>query len=564
MRYMYKPPSIIDTYGVDSRREKKESMYIDFLLKRLPAIDVDSGEIISNRIKNISINIRKGRIRIGYDDNSFKFLNLTIDKFLENTINAQNDDIPYSIELEYTRDEGFKSFVQEKYPDLAEKLDVQVKSNNKTETYNLFYLYFINNHSDDIRSTCMITDKQLIFQTTKSNIRDNDNIESYEKEHLIMRDKYEEKTETKKQENEHVFIFGSPHVNSSDYGIQFPEKGVSYSQFLFLSDCLNAYEDVKKELDDRRREMLEKKYEDEMKDIKDEIDRSLQLGFTHIDLNKNEVIIGKTHTKEEIKKQINFDAVNRGNIIETIVSYGEDSFFSDIFDEMFPNSNSLKEIRNTMYGINVYGLWGLEANTKAFTNNNGEFDFNGFYKKYMNDAYRKVQERQNEFKSEKHNIEKENLAINMYKRGQELKSHISELEKKIQRIDAEIKTIQRENGILLPSIYQKQNLIQRMKGKIVRFLKRKEADELKGRIGALKTSKNKLESEVNYYNRKYDNMHIQKQYEGMTNEDLDKKSKLLIQDIKERQTKLEKAQDVLKAIEETGVIEKGRDYDRVA
>lgn len=560
MSYMYEPPSILDIYKSEFIGDNKELIYKTFLLQRLPAIDVESGEITSNRIK--SINFRRGGIKVSYD-NFIKRIDITIDDLLERTINAQEYEIPYSIKLEYAKNEDFRNFVHENYPDFAGKLETQLMDINKSDTYDLFYQFFINKHPQELRSTCIITDKQLMFQTTKHNAVD-DIIERYDNGHLDIRDKYEEKTNI--QRDEYVIIFGSPNSLESDNSMQFPENGLSYSQYLFLSDYLNAYEDVKKELDDRDREILEKKYEKAMKEIKDELDSSLQSGFTVRVLNKNEIIIGKTRTIEERKKQIFYEAANDRNIIRTIHNYENDGFYGELFNEVFSNGSTLERIWEKMNELDVIELWKINSNTKAFMDENGEFDFAGFYKRYMNDAYKLVQKKESEIKQyrSKHNVELK--SIDRFERGQVMKDRIAKLKKTIQEIDNAINTIHRQNGILLPSPYKKQNIFQRMTRGVLRFFKRKEVATVKGKIEDLEIRRKEKESKINEYHRQYNNLYIQdeEEFDGMTDEDLDKRKAFLMRACKECQTRLGKIQDVLNDILKTGEIENNRENGRVA
>ena len=560
INYIYEPPSILDIYKAEFTGDNKESIYKTFLLQRLPAIDVESGKITSNKIKRI--NLRRGGIKVFYD-NFIKRIDITIDDLLERTINAQENEIPYSIKLEYAKDEDFRYFIHENYPGFAGKIETQLMDINKSDTYDLFYQFFINKHPQELRSTCIITDKQLMFQTTKHNVID-DIIERYDNGHLNMRDRYEEKTNI--QRDEYAIIFGSPNSFESINSMQLPENGLSYSQYLFLSDYLNAYEDAKKELDDEHRKILENNYEKAMKDIKDELDSSLQSGFTVRVPNKNEVIIGKTRTFEERKKQIFYETANDRNIIRTIHNYENDGFYRELFNEVFSNGSTLERIWEKMDELDVIELWKINSNTKAFMGENGEFDFAGFYKKYMNDAYKLVQEKESEIKQYRSNHNVELKSIDRFERGQAMKSHIAKLEKKIQEIDNEIITIQRQNGALLPSLYKKQNIFQRMTSGVLRFFKRKDVATVKGKMEDLETRRKEKESEINEYHRQYNNLYIQdeEKFDDMTDEDLYKRKKFLMRDCKECQIRLGKIQDVLNDILKTGEIENNRDNGRVA
>ena len=272
----------------------------------------------------------------------------------------------------------------------------EFENSNKSECYKLFYMYFINLHDEEPKLCGIITDKQIAFQTTKMYIFDSANIESYSKEHLSLYSEYINKTKANK--NTSIIIFGEPILSKNVLNINFPEQ-LSYSQYLFLLDIYNAYEDVKNVLDNVDRSKLEQEYEESMNEVKENLEKTRQTGFAIRSTNSNEVIVGLTRTKEEIKEQINYDAVNRANILGTISNYCKDDFYREIFNEMFPkNPEIIKVYYEMMNKAKVFIALDTFNNTKQYVKLKGQFDFDSFYKKFMEEAYKKLQEK---IKSEK-------------------------------------------------------------------------------------------------------------------------------------------------------------------
>ena len=196
----------------------------------------------------------------------------------------------------------------------------------------------------------------------------------------------------------------------------------------------------------------------------------------------------------------------------------------------------------------------------------GEFDFDGMYKRFMNDSYKKVREEESKIKQYIDSNKMELTAIKMYKRGQELKCHITELEKEIKGIDDEINAIQGQNRALLPSVYKKQNIFQKMKEKIFRLIRRKEVAGFKNKIGDLETRKEEIAGKIKEAKRKYVNLHIQNEekFDRMTDEDINRISFNRFRDIVEYKPRLRKIQNLLNNIRETGTIENNIDNGRVA
>ena len=160
---------------------------------------------------------------------------------------------------------------------------------------------------------------------------------------------------------------GDPHLDSDVWYPDFPNDHLSYSQYLFLTDCVNAYEQAKSDMDDNDRDKLEKKYESPIKDdIIPELKTSKEKGFKSRPINSDEVILGKTHTKEEIKKQISNDFCKWTNDVYTTLRYNNDSFFCEIFNELFPNGKKIEEVWKQMNNLIYEGLLGLCANPKEF------------------------------------------------------------------------------------------------------------------------------------------------------------------------------------------------------
>lgn len=193
----------------------------------------------------------------------------------------------------------------------------------------------------------------------------------------------------------------------------------------------------------------------------------------------------------------------------------------------------------------------------------GEFDFDGMYKRFMNDSYKKVREEESKTKQYIDFSKMELTAIKMYKRGQELKGQITELEKELNGIDDEINTVQGQNGALLPSVYKKQNIFQRMKGKIFRLIRRKEVAEVESKIGDLESRKGEIARRIKESIRKYGNLHVQnkEKFDRMTDDDINRFSYSIFRNIVADKARLRKIQSLLNNIIETGAIENNREME---
>ena len=176
----------------------------------------------------------------------------------------------------------------------------------------------------------------------------------------------------------------------------------------------------------------------------------------------------------------------------------------------------------------------------------------------MNEAHKDAKQKESLIKSRINDFNREVTSIEMYKKSQNLKEHISKLEEKLQRIEAKKTTVQEENGELLPSIYKKQNIFQKMKKRINRFIYRKQVARVENELEALEISKRGITREIDYYKRKYNNIHIQNEetFNNMNEEELEKRKREC-----ENQSKhleyidLSNIMKYLEMIEKTGALE---------
>ena len=314
MEYLYEAPTILETFKSNFPDGNNELAYKNFLLQRLHAIDPESREPILFKIKNIYMEesgegyiceyIRRIKIWVDDDPNlsavkghydmtcEYKAIHInSVDKLLEWTIGAQKNDITYDIQLEYLRDEGFKRFIQENYPELSKKIDLQVKNNRKSESFDMFYKFFINNHDFEPKCAGIITDKQACFYTALNKINET-NMWRRNINHHRMLKKILEKINISEEvvDDDCIRITGFP---GSEFKLYVPDK-VTYAQYLFISELINAFEDAQKDTNTSENTMLDFYYateaiRDDLQSIREKMDLIIKTEVIPIRLNNGEI-----------------------------------------------------------------------------------------------------------------------------------------------------------------------------------------------------------------------------------------------------------------------------------
>lgn len=230
-----------------------------------------------------------------------------------------------------------------------------------------------------------------------------------------------------------------------------------------------------------------------------------------------------------------------------------DSFYKDALCELIPDYQVLFCIYNYLKINNLV----VEISAQEFNRITFESDYKQFFDNYINNARRILEEREKEIELNKRRCDEDVTIINMYIKGPELKGHIDGLNRKAQKIEDEITTIESQNGIMLSSCYQKKNMIQKIISKFNGFIKRKEVKTIENKIEGLKAQKRTIERKIKMMKEKYQKLQIQTEnrFDEMTQEQLDEKKKSLQRDSMKYQTRINALQDILKKIDEALTVE---------
>ena len=238
---------------------------------------------------------------------------------------------------------------------------------HKSQIFKEFFDYF---KSSGSKAVAVISDMQVIFRI--SNYR---NADIFGSDHMSM------STNATKDMGvpSHNYFSGCNNLNvyiffqNGHAQICLPSRidnNISIAQYQFLMEILDAFEQaqniIEKETNHDMEMYTDKDVFKDINSIREELkSRIIKQVYT-----RKENIIGFTHTKEDIKKQMeyNLDIGNiktkndlRKKLNDSFYTYYTDTFYHDIFLEAFPNYELLHTIINTSNVLN-------EIDEKIFEN----------------------------------------------------------------------------------------------------------------------------------------------------------------------------------------------------
>lgn len=206
-----------------------------------------------------------------------------------------------------------------------------------------------------IRGVGVITDKQSIFysQLHKDDYRAHEEISSDIEKTIHPNDT---NNFLIKEQNTYIFAFGY----SYNFIISLPHNDeLSMSQLEFIYQVIDQVEKYNNEQQNENKqvniqifsgnEIFETKVS---KENVDELKEKLSKKITKKIKTEEEIILGKTHSKDEIKKNIsyhigikeNMTLKELHNVIITSMNYITDSYYREIFYEMFPNYDRVSNL----------------------------------------------------------------------------------------------------------------------------------------------------------------------------------------------------------------------------
>lgn len=311
-------PPIMEAYKSNFPEGNNELVYYNFLLQNMPAIDPEGLDFYFHRITKIEQIFNNGNscnncnyvITYTFDDRCKICEKVTSLKDLFERLNSnQNKWISYSIKAEYLRDEGFRAFITNNYPDIAKQLDDEPEIEDKSECYRFFLQYFTRDHNDESRITGIITNKQAEFM-----------IGNHLEENIHHEDMLMYLDEQSKPDNSNSIVFyGNPTWEYDPYtgklsrlAVSMDHGELSYKQRLFLKDIVNAYLEAYNEIGKRDKKVLYTYYFNCIEDIMYELNHytpvnraekpdEIVLGATCVEsIDKNsEDIVQKTDSTDE-------------------------------------------------------------------------------------------------------------------------------------------------------------------------------------------------------------------------------------------------------------------------
>ena len=77
------------------------------------------------------------------------------------------------------------------------------------------------------------------------------------------------------------------------------DEEISYSQYLFILDILDAYKEAYRISNELERRWLNRRYGESIKQLEKDIIEANKVGFAERGANANEIVYGATHTEEK-------------------------------------------------------------------------------------------------------------------------------------------------------------------------------------------------------------------------------------------------------------------------